>query len=437
MNTADLVNERVGIVHSVESLPTRAGSPKFFHYSAQLCNLAGCGLHPVSARLDGTAAERERALTKVMAEALRYYCAAFYDPDDLPMGCASDFSFDTVPGHRFALFSPEQYLEPDFPYMPLTPETPVRWTPAVEYTTGKTTYVPASFVRLPYRVKSWSGEVAVNPVSSAGLAVGPSFEDAALNALCGAIEADALSLIWQLAIVPSQLRVETLSDRNYDVVSRFEKTLGSVTLLHADVGFGVPSILASLRATVPGAPSLVFAAGTSPDPGTATSLALDNLALTLRYALEIKAHVAPPDQDAGLSRIATSADHLNYWAQASNAAGAAFLFTSKKRIESSELAAPKSASKVAILRDLVGRISREGHSVVFADLTTRDVRELGFSVVRAVVPGLHPLFAGYRYRARGGTRLATISARFARSRAGGSDMDNPLPHPFLIGGADS
>src|SRR5262249_28289836 len=154
-----------------------------------------------------------------------------------------------------------------------------------------------------------------------------------------------------------------------------ERTLGTITLLYAEIGFGVPSIVASFRSTVPGAPALVFAAGTNPDPETATGLALDNLALSLRYALEIKAHVPRLDKDAGPWRVTTAADHLNYWGDAANTSRASFLFSSKKRIEFKELPLQKSASTAATLEDIIGRIGKEGLPVLFADLTTRDVRE--------------------------------------------------------------
>jgi len=247
------------------------------------------------------------------------------------------------------------------------------------------------------------------------------------------IEADALALVWQAGVVPPQLRIETLSDRNYDVVSRFEKTLGTVTLLHADIGMGVPCIMASLRGSYPRVPALVLAAGTSPDPETATALALDNLALTLRYAIEIRSHMPPVE--GGSRRVLTSADHLNYYGDSANSSAASFLFSSKRRIEFDELPAVRAASRAAILRDLVGRVGKEGYTALFADLTTRDVRELGFSVVRTIVPGLQPLHPGYAYRALGGSRLGTISQRFSRSRVSGLDDGNPAPHPFLVGGA--
>ena len=79
---------------------------------------------------------------------------------------------------------------------------------------------------------------------------------------------------------------------------------------------------------------------------------------------------------------------------------------------------------------LVERIARVGHQVLLADLTTPDVAEVGFSVVRAVVPGFHPLFMGFTLRALGGRRLAEVPDRLGRAGCSLEQGDSGLPHPY-------
>ncbi len=64
------------------------------------------------------------------------------------------------------------------------------------------------------------------------------------------------------------------------------------------------------------------------------------------------------------------------------------------------------------------------------DVTTEDVRALGLTVVRALVPGYHPLFMGYHLRALGGERLWTIPQRLGYRGITRADGDYPYPHPF-------
>jgi ribosomal protein S12 methylthiotransferase accessory factor len=68
--------------------------------------------------------------------------------------------------------------------------------------------------------------------------------------------------------------------------------------------------------------------------------------------------------------------------------------------------------------------------VLLADVTTPDVRDLGLSVVRAVVPGSHPLFMGHALRARGGRRLWEVPQRLGHRGISPATGDNPAPHPY-------
>jgi len=67
---------------------------------------------------------------------------------------------------------------------------------------------------------------------------------------------------------------------------------------------------------------------------------------------------------------------------------------------------------------------------LLADVTTEDMRDLGLLVVRAVIPGFHPLFMGHQFRALGGTRLWEIPQKFGYPGISREHGDNPLPHPF-------
>jgi ribosomal protein S12 methylthiotransferase accessory factor len=78
----------------------------------------------------------------------------------------------------------------------------------------------------------------------------------------------------------------------------------------------------------------------------------------------------------------------------------------------------------------VERVRRAGLDVIACDLTTPDVAELGLSVVRVVVPGLHPLFMGHSNRVLGGTRLYAVPSRLGLRGLAPGQADNPYPHPF-------
>ena len=426
-----LVDPRVGIVRAVEVLKLEAGSPRFFHCSARACNLAACGLQASHAALDGASPDRESAAVKAIVEALRFYCAAFYDPEDLALTSSDDASFECAAPSTFALYAPEQHQDPDFPYEPFTGASQVRWAPAIDLGSGTSCHVPAAMVMAPYAPRPGSGEASIAPHTSTGLACACSAAEAAISAICSAVQDDAMALVWQARIAPPQIRVETLSDPGYELVARIEDTVGAVTLFDLSMVSGVPVVLAALRCKEPGSPALVCAGGAAPDPESAVRSALEDLALALHHSSRIKAH-APPLEPTGDHRgVVDQAGHLRFWCDHTHAPLADHLFGSKERVDFDALPDLSSADPRECQRALVDTIRAAGHQALFVDLTTRDLRDLGLVVARVVVPGLQPLFMGHRLRALGGSRVREASRRLGRPSAAGADA----PHPYLMKGS--
>ncbi|SPF36838.1 YcaO-domain protein (fragment) [Candidatus Sulfopaludibacter sp. SbA4] len=242
------------------------------------------------------------------------------------------------------------------------------------------------------------------------------------------IECDALALGWQAHMAAPQIRVETLSDANYDLVSRFEKTGASVTLLKIELEFGVPTILAVLSNRCPTAPARVFAAGTSLDPEAGVRKSLEMLAHVQQYCQLVTTQLPRVENDPGL--IADQSDHLNFWCDPRNAAHAGFLSSSTERIEFDELPNLVSGTVRRDCEWLLERIRGAGYRALLANLTTPDIADLGLTVVRALIPGLHPLFYGFRMRALGGRRLWELPARLGLPGVTIASGDYPFPHPF-------
>src|SRR5262249_60338095 len=82
------------------------------------------------------------------------------------------------------------------------------------------------------------------------------------------------------------------------------------------------------------------------------------------------------------------------------------------------------------LRTLVEAVQALGPRALLGEVTTPDTGEIGLGVARALVPGLHPLFMGYRNRALGGSRLWEVPRRLGRPGVTPETGDNPNPHPY-------
>jgi ribosomal protein S12 methylthiotransferase accessory factor len=425
-----LIDDQLGVVKSVEEIRAEAGSPNFFHFAARLCDTSGLAGQGNFGTAYTAAAVREFAAARALTDAVALYCAAFSDRADSPLSSRRDADFPCLSPEELALYSPAQYDDQEFPFTAFDDDTPLHWTPAVDPLGGETLYVPSAMVFLPYEADEEAGELPIVQPTSTGLACHYGPHEAAVEALCDVVGCDALMLTWQARLSMPQLRVETLSDYNYDLVSRFEQTGGSVTLLDLTTDTRVLTVLACLRNAHPTAPALVFGAATDPEPENAVRRSLEELALSHRHAQQIKTYVPRLEPETNHENVVSQLDHINFWCDHAHAPSADFLFASPERVEFDQLVSHATGSPRQDLRLLLDRIRAAGHRPLLADLTTPDVEQVGLRVVRALVPGLHPLFIGYGLRALGGSRLWGVARQFGAKEFGPGERDNPLPHPF-------
>ncbi len=423
-----LIDDQVGIVRLAGAAPRQSGSPSFFHYWAVAADTRAFAEQHNFARAGGSADHPDRALAKAIGEAVERYCAAIYAQDELPLRTAVEAEFSVVDPAVFALNSASQYAEEGFWLVPFERDTPVRWTPAVDALSGETRYVPAAMVYVPYWYEP-RGEAPIAQPISTGLSCHTSFEEAAAVSLAEVVERDAFTIVWQAKIAPPRIAVHTLPPGLARLHGRFGSAGFDVTLFDITLDNRIPTVLAVSRHRSRECPAVVVAASASLDPARATRGALEELAHTGHYCQEIVRELPRLGPDAR-GAVVDQESHLNYWCDQANAGGIEFLFAANTETRYDDLEDAGTGSVAGDLRELCTRIAATGHRPLLCDLTTPDVAELKLAVVRAVVPGYHPLVSGHRHRALGGRRLWEVPQRLGHPGISPQHGDNPLPHPY-------
>lgn len=428
----DLVDGGVGIIRHVVQLKREAGAHGFYYFlaCARKTGVLTRRQVPYDPSGGGVSSDRESALAKAIGEAVERYCAAMYEPERFPLAAVKSASFACVPPEEFALYGPEQYAEEGFPYVPFERSTPIRWTPALDLISGESCYVPAAMVFLPYLYDLASGERAISQQTTTGLACHVSPTRAAIAAICEVIERDAAAIIWQAKLARPQIRIETLSYGNRDLVDRLERDGGSLTLLDITMDLGVPTILSVLRNRAPNAPALVFATAADLDPERALRRSLEEGAHACRHAGLVMADRPSRDPGPLYEHVQSPEDHVALYCDHATAPLTDLIFESDARIAFSEIRNCSAGDPARDLETLCDAVSAAGYRILLADVTSPDVRALGLSVIRALIPGFHPLFFGHRIRALGGSRLWNIPRKFGRPGITNKSGDNPAPHPF-------
>jgi ribosomal protein S12 methylthiotransferase accessory factor len=189
----------------------------------------------------------------------------------------------------------------------------------------------------------------------------------------------------------------------------------------------VPTILSILEYQALDAPALVFAAAAHPDPEEAVRKSLDELAHTRRFAQALKSEQPAVVTDPDFDRVVDQDCHVNLFCDHANVGLADFIFSSNEQIDFREI---ESCATGDVGDDLKIIGENIGHTALLVDVTSEDVRGLGLSVIRAVIPGCHPLFMGHRLRALGGSRLWEVPRKLGYQGISSESEANPAPHPY-------
>jgi ribosomal protein S12 methylthiotransferase accessory factor len=427
-----LVDPKVGIVREVRELVRDDDDPDFFHYLSRACNTARFTAMSNFGNNGGVSVNRYAAMAKALGEAVERYCSAIFDYRDLVYAPYSELEKPATRPGDFALYRADQFGWDSFRWKPFTDDSPIAWTVGRSLVTGEEALVPAAMVYVPYHyVSSRSDTPIVQPIST-GLACGHSFSSAALAGLCEAIERDAFTLTWQARLSRPHIVPDSLPPSVRDILRRYAEAGLSIKLMDITSDIAVPSVLSIALSDAPTSPAVAVAAASASRPERALIQCLEELAHTRKFAKQVMEFMPaiPPEVEKGHPGVQDQRDHLRFYCPQSSKSFVEFCWdsTDKRRFE--ELPSCAEGSDELELETAVAEVARNGLDPVACDLTTPDVRALGLSVIRVVVPGLHPLFMGHGTRALGGTRLYTVPEKLGHRGLEPRDLGNPYPHPF-------
>lgn len=425
-----LMDDRVGIIKRIDQVPREPGAPGFYFAYAMAANTEAFGLFPNFRNTGGASTQFEIAVAKAAGEAVERYSSAFYEYKNLIKCSYADADFECVDPELFALYLDSQLRISGFTFTKLTKDYPIRWTPAMRLLDRNIVHVPAAMTYMPYYFVEGDTEKPYCQPISTGLACHIGRWRATRSGICETVERDAFTITWQAKMARPHILLESLSDRNYEIVELFDSINAELTILDLTMDNGIPCVLSVLRADDPALPSVAVAAAADPDPEQAIRSSLEELAHTKRYCQLILKFAPMHDPGSQYEKIVSQVSHLGYWAVQERSNKIEFLLESDERIEFENLKNISTGSVKKDCYELSTRIKETGHDVYVKELTTPDVSQFGFNVVRTIVPGYHPLQMGHSHRCLGGTRLWSVPQKLGYEGIEKESGDNYLPHPY-------
>jgi ribosomal protein S12 methylthiotransferase accessory factor len=375
--------------------------------------------------MGGAGLSRAGAAGAAIGEAVERYSACYVPHEHLVEATAAELGPAALAPDSFALFHASQYEQADFPFVPFTAETRLRWTSGIDLATGLPVWVPAELV---YLSAAGGTGPRIAHATSNGLACAETAASATERGLLELLERDAFMLTWSNRL--SLPRLEWSGDRRLEALdARFFAPTGlDYAVLDLSAFHALPTVLGVVSAPGSGG-ALGVGAAAAATVERAWWKALSE-AFASRAAGRRLAQVRPHRTlGADGSNIVSFEDHIQFYSSNENSARAGFLTASRTSRPTAEVASVAGAG--GLVPELVWRIARAGSRAVAVDVTAPDVREAGLSVVKTVAPGLCALDVAHRARFLGGPRLRDASKRAALTdRVFALDDLNPDPHPF-------
>ena len=421
--TQRAVDQKTGLITSLYQVATEPDDPHLFYYNAVLSHAARYAPLPVAWRhIQGGGVDtcREGAMIAAVGECFERYCPMIYSREELKLSTFSQLQREgvrAVPPDRFSLFSQEQYRTKGFLFEPIDDESLMNWVWGYSLTDDEPILVPAAFVFLPYVYPDRKeGEVVVTPSISTGLACRDTLDSAVLYGVLEVIERDALVLTWINQIPAPEINIEEVETLG-EFQNRFSHMGGEFHLFDITTDIAVPVVLGIGFFSHPEQPAAVTGASCRPILRSAAVRAFTEIGQEYPVAKWLMRTNNKYEYSPNYIDVTDFDNHVHFYTRRDNVDRFNFLFEDKGKRKRKDLSGCDSHVKKKIIQLLKDKAM----DVIAVDLTTPDVRELGFYTVRVIVPQLQPLNGDYRYRALGGKRLHTY--RDLKKR-------NPFPHPF-------
>lgn len=426
---AQLVSDHCGIVVHFAALARDVTEPPLPHvWRARLAN--HCFLSDVKdghLACSGKGITKEAAWTSCLGEAVERYSGGCWDAQEVVLARRAELAGRSLHPVDLGLYRPEQYST--LPYAPYRDDSVLRWVLGRSLVHGDEVWLPASAIFMEYQAHG--PDDYLFPITSNGLAAGPTLAAAVLRAIYEVLERDAVLLAW-LHRLPGQ-RHDALTHPDADVrrLARAYQHRGVELALYrlpTDHPIAVFMGVAFQRDGY-GGPFATVGMGANLDVASAARSAALEVG-QVRPAFRERCRTHDRERIAELvadpSRVKSLEDHALLYA--APAMAAAFDFLEGAR---AEWAPGESMSPPAALASLLDHFRAAGQEIVYVNLTPRDMESLYLFTARVVLPGFQPIWFGHHESRLGGARALDWPARVGvRPRAADANALNPLPHPI-------
>lgn len=425
-----LIGYRTGVVKLLSEMSAEPDDPPMFRWQATLADTSRYSLLK-SLSGGGCAISRGVAQARAIGEAVERYCAGTYTEEDLILADFRSVAANAIDPRTFPLCSEKEYAHPDGYLTQFVEDAPISWVEGYSLTKQRTVLVPACFVFVPYRFNASSERIWL-PITT-GLACANSLEEAIFSGICEVVERDAIMIMWLNRL--AMLRVALASAQNKQIralLERWGRCRAKLHVINITTDIGIPTFFSVAIDRSGNGPTAVVGAATHLDPELAIAKTIEETAHTRSYAKQLMKRRPEFAREVNCANVNNLEDYVLLYCTPASSARLQFVWGSSQEVEVGSI--PNRFSESDVLSNIhtcLDLLAAKGLEVIVVDVTTPDIADLGFHVVKVLIPGMQPLPVGVRHLYLGGQRLYQVphvlgySARWTTEESVNRD-----PHPF-------
>lgn len=429
-----LYDNKVTASTSISSQPVRNDLPHV--HTAVLYSVSGRGDSDGQEvnryGLGASYSDPEEAISKAFGELLERYFSARYRKHELITATYRRLSSKRIGPRPLDIFSLNDYKDwqkKRFPLLNRDPDATRRWVGGYNVTKGKHVYLPAQLVYWNYLVE---GDTYLGECNTSGIAGHFTRDEAIYAALLELIQRDGFMLHWLTNEAPHRIDPETISDRDVRaLLSDFKESGVEIHLLDISSDLCVPTCLTIIVDERGGRHEMHVAAGIGFNAREIFLSAISECIAVLNWqqyrsgeTIELEDSYVPFEKHIG------HMERLRVW-RTKKMIDAIRPFLSGDFVSESVFMRGMTRSdgvdtRLAYLQqNLASRGDR--YDLYVHEFEHPLLREVGFHVVRAIVPALMSLYLAEDMATLGAERLHSVPKALGWNTL---DTLRPWPHPF-------
>ena len=423
-----VVDKKTGIVSECIEMMNECFDPKIYFYTTKMADTSKYeGFIKCHSNNGGAAFTRELAMLASIGESVERYCSSIYNYDDMIYSSYNSLTDDAVNPEEWALFSEKQYAYKSFKFARFDGDTKINWIKGFSLTENREKYVPAVFVYLPYIAEPH--ESIISPCVSTGLSAGTSLQDAILGGIYEVVERDAISIMWfnklSMPVIDSFEGSRSIKKIYNDKISCDG---ANYELINITTDLGIPVIFSIKKFNSAKGISAACGAASRLDPEKAAIKAMIESAQGAKWIQYLHVQDWLWGYNDDFSDITDFQDHIHLYSMPEMVPGLGFVASSNIKQNICDIENLDTENLNQNIKKCVDLLGNAGHEVIVVNITSSDIQQTPFRVVKVLIPGLQQLNGDHNYPFLGGSRLYNVPKKLKYQK--GVAGYNHAPHPF-------